>query len=132
MLLYEDLSNKIIKAYYHVLDTLGTGLLEKVYENAMCIELEEMGLPFEQQKAMNVIYKGHLVGNYIADIIVDNKIILELKAADELVSENRMQLFNYMRLTKITYGMLINFSKDHGVRFERYFLDTATNNCSIF
>ena len=99
MLLYEDLSNKIIKAYYHVLDTLGTGLLEKVYENAMCIELEEMGLPFEQQKAMNVIYKGHLVGNYIADIIVDNKIILELKAIPFLTATSSAQIINYLTIT---------------------------------
>ena len=56
MLLYEDLSNKIIRAYYNILDNLGEGFLEKVYENAMCIELEEMGIPFEQQKAMSVAY----------------------------------------------------------------------------
>jgi len=63
MLLYEDLSNKIIGAYYNVLDNLGEGFLEKVYENAMCIELEEMGIPFEQQKAMSVTYKGHIIGD---------------------------------------------------------------------
>ena len=63
MLLYEDLSNKIIRAYYNVLDNLGEGFLEKVYENAMCIELEEMGIPFEQQKTMSVTYKGHIIGD---------------------------------------------------------------------
>ena len=109
MLLYEDLSNKIVKAYYHVLDTFGTGLLEKVYENAMCIELEEMGLPFEQQKAMNVIYKGHLVGNYIADIIVDNKIILELKAIPFLTATNSAQIINYLTITGCNVGYLLNF-----------------------
>jgi GxxExxY protein len=111
MLLYEDLSNKIVKAYYHVLDTLGTGLLEKVYENAMCIELKEMGLLFDQQKAMSVFYKGHPVGDYFADIVVENKIILELKAIPCLTAANSAQIINYLTITGCKVGYLLNFGE---------------------
>ena len=112
MLLYEDLSNKIIRAYYNVLDNLGEGFLEKVYENAMCIELEEMGIPFEQQKAMSVTYKGHIIGDYVADIVVDNKIILELKAIPLLTAKNTAQLINYLAITGHTVGYLLNFGEN--------------------
>jgi GxxExxY protein len=123
----------IVGSCYEVYKELHGGLLEKVYEDCLCYELQSRKHLAQQQVDVPVWYKGIKIGkNYKIDVLVDQSIILELKAADELVSENRMQLFNYMRLTKITYGMLINFSKDHGVRFERYFLDTATNNCSIF
>lgn len=111
MLLYEELSNKIIRAYYNVLDNLGEGLLEKVYENAMCIELEEMGFPFEHQKAMTVTYKGRVVGDYIADIVVDNKIILELKAIPFLTSHNTSQIINYLTITGCKVGYLLNFGE---------------------
>jgi GxxExxY protein len=109
MLLYEDLSNKIIRAYYNILDNLGEGFLEKVYENAMCIELEEMGIPFEQQKAMSVTYKGHIIGDYVADIVVDNKIILELKSIPLLTAKNTAQLINYLAITGHKVGYLLNF-----------------------
>ena len=109
MLLYEDLSNKIIRAYYNILDNLGEGFLEKVYENAMCIELEEMGIPFEQQKAMSVTYKGHIIGDYVADIVVDNKIILELKSIPLRTTKNTAQLINYLAITGHKVGYLLNF-----------------------
>lgn len=112
MLLYENLSNKIIRAYYNVLDNLGEGFLEKVYENAMCIELEEMGIPFEQQKAMSVTYKGHIIGDYVADIVVDNKIILELKAIPLLTAKNTAQLINYLAITGHKVGYLLNFGEN--------------------
>ena len=74
MLIYEELSKKVINAYYNVQRILGKGLAEKVYENALCIELEEMGIPYVRQKELPVEYKGHNIGNYIADIVVDEKI----------------------------------------------------------
>ena len=70
-MLYEELSGKILKAYFTVLSTLGTGFLESVYENALCIELDELGVSYERQKHLEVVYKGHIIGEYIADIIVD-------------------------------------------------------------
>lgn len=115
MLLYEELSNKIIRAYYNVLDNLGEGLFEKVYENAMCIELEEMGIPFEHQKAMTVTYKGRVVGDYIADIVVDNKIILELKAIPFLTSHNTSQIINYLTITGCKVGYLLNFGEKQSI-----------------
>jgi hypothetical protein len=72
----EDLSNRIIKAYFNVLNVLGKGLAEKVYENALCIEFEEMGISYVRQMPLPVEYKGHYIGNYVADIYVDDKIIL--------------------------------------------------------
>ena len=85
--------------------------MEKVYENAMCIELEEMGIPFEQQKAMTVTYKGRNIGDYIADIVVDNKIILELKAIPFLTAINTAQVINYLAITGLKVGYLLNFGE---------------------
>ena len=103
----------IVGSCYEVYKELHGGLLEKVYEDCLCYELQSRKHLAQQQVDVPVWYKGIKIGkNYKIDVLVDQSIILELKAADELVSENRMQLFNYMRLTKITYGMLINFGAD--------------------
>ena len=79
-MMYEELSGKILNAYFNVLKILGTGYLESVYENAMCIELDELGIPYVRQKRLNVVYKERLIGEFVADIVVDDKIILELKS----------------------------------------------------
>ena len=92
MLIYEELSNKIVTAYYNVLQVLGKGLAEKVYENALCIELNEMNIPYERQKPLSVEYKGQNVGNYFADILVDDKIIIELKAVYDITQEHNAEL----------------------------------------
>ena len=76
MLLYEELSNNILQAYFNVFKHLTTGLLESVYENALCIEFDEMGIPYERQKHLSVYYKGKIIGEFIPDIVVDDKIIL--------------------------------------------------------
>jgi len=94
-MLYEDITNKIIKAFFKVNNTLGFGFLEKVYENAMKIELHNMGCEVEQQKNIKVYYNGIQVGDYYADLFVDNLIIIELKAAECLCSEHEAQLINY-------------------------------------
>ena len=112
MFLHKELSNKIIEAFYNVYNTLGYGFLEKVYEKALFIELTEMGLSCERQKAIKVYYKGKKVGDYYADIIVDNKIILELKTAKNLCEEHEFQLINYLKATDIEIGLLLNFGKE--------------------
>ena len=84
-MLHKHLTSKIIKAFYDVYNELGYGFLERVYHNALFIELKERGFDVEAQKKISVYYKGHLVGNYFADIIVNNKVILELKRANQLV-----------------------------------------------
>ncbi len=109
--LYSDISTVILKAYYNVYNTLGFGFLEKVYENAMMIELKKLGLSCRQQQHIDVFYDDKLVGNYYADIIVEDKIIIELKAAKSLVDEHEAQLVNYLRATNIEVGLLLNFGK---------------------
>lgn len=119
MLIYEELPKKVINAYYNVQRILGKGLAEKVYENALCIELEEMGIPYVRQKELPVEYKGHNIGNYIADIVVDEKIILELKAVNAITQEHVAQTLNYINLTHSKVGYILNFSQQEGLGFKR-------------
>jgi GxxExxY protein len=100
-----------LEAYFNVLKHLTTGLLESVYENALCIELDEMGIPFECQKHLSVYYKGRVIGEFVPDIVVDNKIILELKSIPELTSANTAQLINYLIITQFKVGYLLNFGE---------------------
>jgi GxxExxY protein len=109
--LYSDLSGLILKAFYNVYNTLGHGFLEKVYEKAMMIELAKFGLKAERQRPIKVYYEGQLVGDYFADIIVNDKIIIELKAVQTLVEAHEAQLVNYLRATDIEVGLLLNFGK---------------------
>ena len=118
--MYEELSGKILNAYFNVLKILGTGYLESVYENAMCIELDELGIPYVRQKHLNVIYKERLIGEFVADIVVDDKIILELKSVSKLVPANSAQLINYLTITKLKVGLLLNFGE--GRDFKRVYL----------
>ncbi|WP_417619723.1 GxxExxY protein [Oceanihabitans sediminis] len=111
MLLHSNLTDRIIKAYYRVYNTLGFGFLEKVYENAMVIELRKMGLEVQKQAPIKVLYNEQLVGEYYADIIVEQSVIIELKAAISLCEEHEFQLINYLKATEIEVGLLLNFGK---------------------
>jgi GxxExxY protein len=110
-MLHADITDKIIEAYYKVYNTLGYGFLEKVYENALVIELKRVGFNVAQQQNIMVYYEGHEIGAYFADIIVDNLIVLELKAADKLCEEHKTQLYHYLKATRIEVGLLLNFGK---------------------
>jgi GxxExxY protein len=110
-LLHKDITDKIIKAFYKVYNELGYGFLEKVYQNALVIELTEMGLQCEKQKQIKVYYHEQMVGEYFADLIVDECVIIELKAAETLVEEHEFQLINYLKATEIEVGLLLNFGK---------------------
>ena len=110
-ILNKEITDKIIKAYYKVYNSLGYGFLERVYENALFIELTDMGLACEKQRPIDVFYKGIKVGNYFADIIVEGKVILELKATEGIVEEHEFQLVNYLKATEIEVGLLLNFGK---------------------
>ena len=110
-LLHNEITDLIIKTYYEVYNELGYGFLERVYQNAMLLELRNNGLNVQSQKMIKVYYKGLLVGDYFADIIVENVVILELKASEILVYENELQLLNYLRATDIEVGLLLNFGK---------------------
>lgn len=111
-MLYEDITGKIIKAFYTVYNTLGYGFLEKVYENALKIELRKMDLKVESQKNIKVHYSGYEVGDYFADLIVNDVVILELKAAEALCEEHEAQLINYLKATDKEVGLLLNFGKE--------------------
>ncbi|HKI44852.1 MAG TPA: GxxExxY protein [Balneolales bacterium] len=113
-MLHRDLTSRIIKAFYQVNNSLGFGFLEKVYENAMYIELNRMNLQVEKQKSIHVFYDGHEVGDYYADLIVNDLVIVELKAVDALCEEHESQLINYLRATKIEVVLLLNFGKKAG------------------
>jgi len=108
---HTNLTKKIINAFYNVYNTLGYGFLEKVYENAMVIELTSMELLVEQQRRVDVFYEGIRVGNYFADLIINDKIIVELKASKNICEEHEFQLINYLRATEIEVGLLFNFGK---------------------
>ena len=110
-MLYQAVTEMIIGAYYKVYNTLGYGFLEKVYENSMVIELVEQGFQIGQQQNITAYYKGIIVGDYVADIMVNDKIILELKAAESLRDEHVAQLMNYLKATDKEVGLLLNFGK---------------------
>ena len=110
-MLHSDITEKIIKAFYEVNNTLGFGFLEKVYENAMAIELGKMGCKVLQQKNIKVYYEDEEVGDYYADLLVDDLVIVELKASESLCEEHEAQLINYLKATKIEVGLLLNFGK---------------------
>lgn len=107
--LHSDLTDKIIGCFFKVYKTLGYGFLEKVYEKSLCIELDKTGLYFKQQYPINVYYNKELVGEYYADIIVEDKVIIELKAIESLKDVHGNQLLNYLKATDVELGLLLNF-----------------------
>ncbi len=106
----DPLTFKIIGAAMEVHRELGPGLLESLYESALCIELENRGIPYERQKPLLVNYKGCDIGNLKADILVDGQVIVELKAAKELTDVDTAQILSYLKATKMRRGLLINFN----------------------
>jgi len=110
-ILYKELSDKILSSFYTVYNTLGYGFLEKVYENALLHELRSISIKCCKQYPIEVFYRDFKVGEYYADIVVEDKIILELKAADALCEEHEYQLINYLKATEIEIGFLLNFGK---------------------
>jgi len=114
--LHKELTSKIIQAFYKVYNTLGYGFLEKVYENAMRVELIKMGISVEQQKNIKVYYASEMVGDYFADLLIEELVIVELKAAENICEEHEAQLLNYLKATDIEVGLLLNFGKIPEVR----------------
>src|SRR4030043_53924 len=105
-LLHKELSNKVLGMAFSVHNILGPGLLESAYEGAFCVELARAGLPVERQKVYPLHYKGELVGGYIADIVVANTIILELKSVSALNKVMEAQIINYLKLSGLPIGYL--------------------------
>ena len=114
----DQLITEIIECAKRIRRQLGPGFLEKVYKNAMVVELRKLKLNFETEKLIQVLYDGIVVGEYRTDIIVEGKLILELKATQELTIANEVQLVNYLTSTGIDDGLLINFGSDK-LQFKR-------------
>lgn len=108
-MLYEELTAKILEACFEVSNELGAGYLESVYENALFVALVQRGIQVERQVSLKVTFRNVIVGDFKADIIVEGKVLLELKAVDALVKEHYAQLLNYLKTTGIKVGMVINF-----------------------
>jgi GxxExxY protein len=114
-IIHKELSYKIIELALEVHNELGCGFLEKVYENALMILLDREGIPSKQQAPANVYFQNKVVGQFFADILVDNKIILELKTVDAISDVHNAQVLNYLRATGIKLGLIMSFAKP---RFE--------------
>ena len=108
---HKELTSKIIECAYKVHNTLGFGFLEVVYQNALLIELIKAGLQAEKEKKIKVYYDNQVIGDYMADIIVEDKVILELKSVKELHPAHSAQLINYLKATSLEIGLLINFGE---------------------
>lgn len=114
--LHKELTEKVIHIFYQVYNELGFGFLEKVYQNAFYYELIRNGFQCEAQKQIKVHYKDKVVGEYYSDIVVNDVLILELKAAEALIEEHELQLINYLKATDKEVGLLLNFGKKPEVR----------------
>jgi GxxExxY protein len=113
---HKSLTEKIIKVFYRVYNSLGYGFLEKVYESAMMIEFERDYLSAVSQFAIKVFYDNQIVGEYFADILVGNKVIVEIKATKSLALEYEAQLLNYLKATNKEVGLLLNFGPKPEIR----------------
>lgn len=111
-MLHSDVTAKILRAYYNVYNELGFGFLEKNYERAMLIELRKMNVQCRSQERIKVFYQGEQIGNYLADLVIEDKVIVELKAGTNLAPEHEVQLLNYLKATKVEVGMLLNFGTE--------------------
>jgi GxxExxY protein len=113
---HKELTEQIIKAFYTVYNDLGFGFLEKVYQNSLYLELKSRGFKVEAQKQVKVYYKGFEVGEYYPDMVINDVVILELKAAECIVEEFENQILNYLRATDIEVGLLLNFGVKPEIR----------------
>ena len=125
---HSELTGAIIGASYKVYNELGSGFLESVYEKSLVIELQELGLKVNRQVALDVKYRGKVVGNFLADIIVSDLVIIELKAIEQLAKVHEVQLVNYLVATGISFGLLINFGPE-SVEVRRKTKDFKKTTC---
>jgi GxxExxY protein len=114
--IHKELTEKIIGCFYTVYNKLGYGFLEKVYERALVIELEKSGLKVEQQKPIKVYYDKEVIGEFFADLIVDDLIIVEIKSAETICEGHENQLINYLKATCHELGLLLNFGPSPQVK----------------
>lgn len=111
-ILHKSITDTILKVFYDVYNELGYGFLEKVYQNAMYFELKSLGYKVEAQKQIKVYFKKQLVGEYYSDLLVEDKVIVELKATELLMNVHVAQIMNYLKATPIEIGLLLNFGEE--------------------
>ena len=126
--LHLEITDKIISCFYDVYNTLGYGFLEKVYENAMIHEMTKRGLHVRPQHPIKVYYDEVQVGEYFADILVDDLVIIELKACSSIVNDHILQLQNYLKATDIEVGLLLNFGTEPAFRRKDYLNEAKKHN----
>ena len=110
-IIFKDLTEKVIGCFYEVYNELGGGFLESVYEKSLMVEFIKRGLEAESQKRLDVFYKEEIVGDFRADIIVEDRVLIEIKAVNRLIPIHEAQLLNYLKATGIPVGFLVNFGK---------------------
>ncbi|MGL4512348.1 MAG: GxxExxY protein [Lacipirellulaceae bacterium] len=115
---HEELTGKVIGAAYAVFNELGAGFLESVYEKSLAVELVRLGVAGQRQVPLQVRYRGEVVGEFVADLVVEGLIIVELKAVEKLAKAHEVQLVNYLKATGIDLGLLVNFGAE-GVEVRR-------------
>lgn len=108
---HADLTDKVLKAFFKVYNMLGCGFAERVYQNALAIELKKSGLQVETQQGITVYYEGDVVGDYITDMVVNGVVMLELKAVRTLTEDHEAQILNYLKATPVEVGLLLNFGE---------------------
>ena len=123
---YKEITDLILKSFYEVYNELGSGFLESVYEKSMCIVLKQYGLQVEAQKEISVNFRGNVVGEFRADLIVNEKVIVELKAVRSIDPAHEAQLINYLKATPVEVGLLINFGNEP--KFKRFAFDNHRKN----
>ncbi len=123
-------TQRIIKAFYTVYNTLGYGFAEKVYRNAMALELRKLGLSVVRECPIEVYYDGEVVGEYFADLVVADAVIVELKSVKALLDEHEAQLLNYLKATRYEVGLLMNFGPQ--AKFERRAYDNERKGSLVW
>lgn len=126
-LLHKTITDAVLKIYFDVYNQLGSGFLEKVYQNAMYFELKNKGFKVEAQKQIKVYFRKQLVGEYYADLIVEDKVIVELKATELLMNVHVAQTLNYLKATEIEVGLLLNFGEEPEFKHMIYTNDRKIN-----
>ncbi len=126
---HSEITEKIIKAFYEVYNELGSGFLESVYESALAIVLKDFGLMVECQKEIPVFFRGQSLGLFRADLVINNKVILELKAVKTLSPVHEAQLLNYLKATDIEVGLLINFGQKPS--FKRFVFENSRKRIRV-
>jgi GxxExxY protein len=127
-----ELTEAVIGCAYSVHNVLVAGFLEKVYENALAVELVERGIPFLKQARLDVPYRGQKVGEYFADILVDNRVVCELRATEKVNRQHEIQLVNYLAATGIDFGLLNNFGASVTVRKKFRLYKNPVNPVKVF